>query len=117
MKIKEITVSVKHTINLGDYSNETLECTMTAELEANDTLDGVQGYLFSRCRNAIAEELANQITLSISPNNTNDLKTALGKNPPQSVSRQWDWLTRYTPYILEERFGESDDNEALDLPL
>lgn len=31
MKVKEITISKKMTINLGDYSNEVIELTLTAE--------------------------------------------------------------------------------------
>lgn len=33
MKLKEITISKKATINLGDYSNEVIELTLTAETD------------------------------------------------------------------------------------
>ena len=57
MKVKEITVTLKQTYNLGNYSSVAPDVTITAEVVEGDSAETVIDYLQHTARLAVRAEI------------------------------------------------------------
>lgn len=57
MKVKTIEVGVQRIINLGNYENVRYECTLTAEIDAGESVAECYEKLANECRANIADEM------------------------------------------------------------